>query len=99
MHILSLTFCFGFIALLIWRDCKRRPSVSYAIWVPTILMLILGSRHPSQWIQGGAVTVSEMGNEAGGSLLDALFFFVVIAVSFGIATGRGVIWNRIFTAN
>ncbi len=96
---IALGMSLFFSAWLLVKDSGRRKGVSLAVWVPTLLLMILSSRHPTQWITGGIVTVSEMGNEAGGSALDAGFFFITISASFVIATYRGMKWTRIFTAN
>ena len=83
---IALGMSLFFSAWLLVKDSGRRKGVSLAVWVPTLLLMILSSRHPTQWITGGIVTVSEMGNEAGGSALDAGFFFITISASFVIAT-------------
>ena len=84
---------------LIMQDIRRRKAVSIAVWVPTLLLMILSSRHPQQWITGGIVNVQEMGNEAASSPLDAGFFLLAILVSAAIALFRGVRWAKIFASN
>ena len=84
---------------LIVQDIRRRKAVSMAVWVPTLLLMILSSRHPQQWITGGIVNVQEMGNDAASSPLDAGFFLLTILVSAAIAIFRGVRWLRIFASN
>ncbi len=99
MPTLALVVCALFIAWLVARDCRHRASVSVAIWIPTILLLILGSRPVSLWVSGGSVRVVEMGNEAARNLPDQMFFFFVIVGSFVVASFRGLKWNKLFAAN
>jgi exopolysaccharide production protein ExoQ len=99
MPTLALFLCLAFIAWFVVRDCMRRTSVSAAVWIPTALLLILGSRPVSLWASGGRVFVGEMGNESSGSPLDLLFFVLVLVASFVVASSRGVNWNKVFAAN
>ena len=96
---LALSLSLIFSLWLLIRDSRRRVGVSLAVWVPILLLLILGSRRPAQWITGGIVTVTEMGNDASSSPLDASVFVVIIAASVLITTLRGMRWQRIFAAN
>jgi exopolysaccharide production protein ExoQ len=99
MPTLALFLCLAFIAWFVVRDCMRRTSVSAAVWIPTALLLILGSRPVSLWASGGRVFVGEMGNESSGSPLDLLFFVLVLVGSFVVASSRGVNWTKVFAAN
>src|ERR1700689_3592475 len=99
MPTLALSLCLAFIAWLVVRDCTRRTSVTAPVWIPTILLLILGSRPVSLWVSGGRVSIEEMGNETARSSLDQMFFFFVIIGSFLLASSRRVKWNRLFAAN
>src|SRR5208337_758215 len=95
---LLLFFCLVFIAWLLVRDCKRRPSVSAAAWIPTLMVLILGSRVPSGWFRQQRV-VTDLSNAAGGLLIDQVFFLLMIFGSWIVATSRGVKWGKLFAAN
>jgi len=77
----------------------RRPTVSAAVWIPIFLLLILGSRPISLWLSGGGGYIGEMGNEVAANPFDQLFYLVVIAGSFLIASMRGVKWQRLFATN
>ncbi|HEX4426667.1 MAG TPA: O-antigen ligase family protein [Terriglobales bacterium] len=81
------------------RDCKRRTSVSAAVWIPTILLLILGSRPVSLWLAGGAGSIGEMGNEIAGNLIDQLFFAFILGGALLVASSRRVKWGKFFAAN
>jgi O-antigen ligase len=97
--LLSLLFSTVFIVI----DCRRRKSVSAAVWVPTILLLILGSRHVSTWAAGGHPAVDVMGhvmgNENDASPLDTVFYGLVLAASLFIATARGINFLRVIRNN
>jgi len=95
---LALFSCLVFIAWLLVRDCKRRPSVSAAAWIPTLMVLILGSRVPSSWFRQQRV-VTGLGNESGGLLIDQVFYLLMIFGSWIVATSRGVKWGKLFAAN
>lgn len=99
---MSVVFLFLFLGFSVWlvaRDCARRKLVSAAVWIPTILLMILGSRPVSLWASGGRVVVNEMGNDVSGSPLDMLFFVVVLAASLAVASSRGFNWSKLFRSN
>src|SRR5258708_10711658 len=89
---IALFFCLVFIAWLLVRDSKRHTSTSAALWLPTLLVLILGSRNPSQWI--GAIN---SGNDV--PISDQVFYLLTIGGSWIIASRRGVNWHKLLTAN
>jgi exopolysaccharide production protein ExoQ len=106
MPTLALCVCLIFVAWFLARDVKRRPKLSAAIWIPTILILMLGSRPLSLWVSSGGSIIYEtgkarldMGNDAAGSPLDQGFFFLVLGGSFLIAQSRGFKWGKLFSTN
>jgi len=104
MALAALFACLVFIIWLIVRDCRLRKSVSYAVWVPTCLLLILGSRPLSMWLAGGTLTpgteaLGTMGNQEATSLADQLFQLSVLGASLLIAYSRRVRWRKLLAAN
>jgi exopolysaccharide production protein ExoQ len=106
MPILALCVCLIFIVWLVVRDVRRRPRLSAAIWIPTILILVLGSRSVSLWISSGGSVVYEtgkaridMGNDVAGSPLDQAFFFFILAGSLLVLQSRGFRWSKLFSSN
>ena len=99
MRAIALPLTLIFIAWLIVRDCRRRPSVSTAVWLPTILLIVLGSRPVSMWVSGQRAYVTEMGNEAAGNLVDQLFYLFTVVGCFSVASFRGMKWNKIIATN
>lgn len=94
----ALFLCLVFIAWLLVRDSKRHKSVSAALWLPTIMVLVQASRTPSGWF-GGRTFYTGLPNEGSGNLLDQAFFLLMIFGSWIIASSRGVKWNKLFAAN
>jgi len=90
----ALLLCLIFVAWLLNREIRRRPSMSRALWIPTLMVLMLGSRPISQWISGTPRAFT-----AGTSFLDEAFFACILAASFFIASARGVKWGRFLAAN
>jgi exopolysaccharide production protein ExoQ len=86
--IAALLLCFW----LLKRVVRRSPSVSAAIWIPTVYVMVMGSRPLSSWLQGGQKAKSA-------SLLDQLFSLVAIGAPLIIASMRGVKWGRFLGAN
>ncbi len=98
MAIPALILCLLFIVFLLVRDSRRRSSGSAALWIPTLLLLIIGSRPVSLWIGGGSI-YGVISNEAERSPLDQIFYFSVLGSSFVIATLRHVKWSKLFASN
>jgi exopolysaccharide production protein ExoQ len=90
----------AFIALFLIRDSKRRSSVSWALWIPTLVVLILASRSPSQWLSGGVnYSSGETGTTAFGNMLDQAFYLSMIVGAMLVASSRGVRWGKIVMMN
>jgi exopolysaccharide production protein ExoQ len=94
----ALIFCLLFIAFLLVRDSKRRATVSAATWIPTALLLILGSRPVSYWL-GANFSVVNMANEASTSPLDQLFYFSVLGSAVVVMTLRHVKFGQLLARN
>ena len=101
MSTLALAASLIFSFVLIVRDCRRRShSVSAAIWIPTILMLILGSRPASLWASGGTAHLGvEMANDAATSSIDQMFYLSILGSSLIVASLRGFKWSKLFAGN
>jgi exopolysaccharide production protein ExoQ len=95
----ALIVCLAFISWLVVRDVRRRPSVSAAIWIPTLLVMMLGSRPVSLWLSGGPIFVASAGNDADRSSLDQIFYLLVITSSVIICSSRHVKWSKLFASN
>lgn len=99
---IALFLCLVFIAGLLARDIKRRKSVNgWAIWIPTILLLIVGSRPVSVWIGAGTPSSSPTGlsNDAERSPIEQVFYLSVLLGGLLVGYSRRVQWKRFFGAN
>jgi|SRR5271165_725647 len=88
------------ITFLLARDSKRRKSLSWAIWIPILFLLIVGSRAPSLWLGvGRSYNGNGLANEAEGNSIDQIFFFAAIVACLSIATLRQFKWGKLFSGN
>lgn len=92
-------FCWAFIVFLLVRDSRRRASVSAATWIPTLTLLVLSTRTPSDWLGLQAAEATGFANDRSGNLIDQVFFASVIFASLIVAWSRRVKWGRVFAAN
>lgn len=96
---LALVACTILVVWLIALDIKRRPSVSFAVWIPITFLLILASRPVSLWVAGAKAITHEMGNEVAGSPVDQIFYLSVYLTALGVTLLRGFKWSRFFVFN
>ena len=67
----TLVFGFGILALFVlYRDPKSRPSL--ALWIPTVWILLAGSRMVSMWFKNPADVVRTASQVGEGSPLDSV---------------------------
>ena len=95
---LALSLSIAFSLWFIIRDSRRHKDVSIAIWIPTVLIAILGSRPLSLWLQSDVQFVG-LRNEAPRSVLDESFFLFVLGSSALIALSRNVKFFQLFKNN
>ena len=95
---LALLLCLILIATLLVRDFRRRETLSVAVWLPTVLLLILSSRPVTLWFGLQGVVVSA-DNYVEGSPFDRAFYLALILGSGAIATWRNFKWNKFIVAN
>jgi O-antigen ligase len=88
----------AFIAWLLVRDSKRRPNLSWAVWVPTIMVFILDSRMPSEWL-GQQSSSTGFSNDASGALVDQVFSLGIILSSLAVVMTRRIKWGKLISAN
>lgn len=83
---LALVLTLVFIFYLFKRDLGQPSTVSHALWIPWLWMMILGSKFVSEWLNPGA---SAAGNsyEDGSPIDRIVFLFLLISASY-------VLWQR-----
>jgi exopolysaccharide production protein ExoQ len=92
-------FCWTFIVFLLVRDSKRRAPVSATTWIPTLMLLVLATRSPADWLGLNAAQATNFANDRSGNLVDQVFFAAVIVASLIVARSRRVKWTKVFAAN
>lgn len=85
--VVALWLTLGFIFFLFWRERREQSSVSKAIWIPLIWLLITGSKSVSLWLTLGSYAT---GSPQDGSPLDAAVFFALILAGYKVLRQRGV---------
>jgi O-antigen ligase len=86
-------------AFLIWRDSRRTPGLSGALWLPIIWFFLVGSRFFSQWLSLFGLPGGETGSLEDGNPIDAVFFAVLIAAGIVVLYRRRVALSEIARQN
>jgi O-antigen ligase len=92
---LALILTLAFILWLMVRDMKARDSVSPALWIPLLWLLIIGSRPLSAWF-GLQITGD---SQLDGSPFDRLCFLVLIISGLLVLVRRHVRWSNLIAKN
>src|SRR5687767_7436952 len=91
----ALFACAFLVVALLRIERGRNPTASLALWIPTIWMLISGSRAVGRWF---AVDVGDIDAQSG-SLPDRLVLMTLTILAASIAARRKVQWSRILRDN
>jgi O-antigen ligase len=87
MSLIATFVCIAVIAGLFYLDRDAQARVSKALWIPTIWMLIVGSRAVSEW--GGVDHVANLSQRnADGSPLDAAIYGALIVAGLLVVNFR-----------
>ena len=84
---LALFLTLIFSGYLLWRDTRRAPQVSPALWLPVIWVFLIGSRFLSQWLNILGIPIGGASLEDG-SPLDAAFFMALITAGMAVLLHR-----------
>ena len=95
---IALLLCTAFVLVVFILDFKRKPKVTYALWIPLIWMSIVASRMISLWFNTGGFAASPEAYEQG-SPIDRAIFIVLIVIGLTILFRRRVRWFEIFRDN
>src|SRR5437867_6147864 len=87
-----------FIAYLFARDYKQEPKISGAVWIPTMWLIILGSRPVSQWLNLSADYESP-DQLLEGSPTDAAIYATLMFAAFIVLRKRQVSWGSVIRSN
>src|SRR5436190_1031487 len=88
-----------FIAYLFARDYKQEPNISGAVWIPTIYLLLLGSRSVSSWLGLGSSGLTTAEDVLEGSPVDALVFAALMFAAFVVLWNRHLPWGNMIRSN
>jgi len=93
----ALALTLLFIGYLFKREFSQQYKPSFALWIPCLWLLLLGSRPVSMWlnlgqpIQGSAIQ--------DGSPLERTIFFLLILAGLIALAKRSISWAQIFRSN
>ena len=91
----ALLAFFLFTYLLFRIERKLNPWASIALWIPTIWLLIMGSRPVGAWLNPAA----EGGSDLEGSAADRLVLNILIFLGIWVLSRRKVDWNHLIKQN
>ncbi len=98
---LALLICLAAILALLRFDQQWRSTVSSALWLPLLWLLILGSRPVSLWfapaavMKGGSAYLSYVD----GNALDRAIYLAMIVSGLVILARRAVRWRQVISQN
>lgn len=84
--ILALVLTVLLIGYLFWRDFRKEPRPSSAVWIPILWLLIIGSRQVSQWLGMGSSLQAQRLEE--GSPIDQAVFGALIFAGLCVLARR-----------
>ena len=95
--VLALTIWLALLFGLLCFDPAREPGISFALWIPLLWMLIIGSRLPSQWfgLQVGSLAQAM----AEGNPLDRSIDLAMIVICVAVLAARSFNWGSFVLRN
>lgn len=97
--ILAAALTFLFIGYLFYRDYRQGFVPSFALWIPCIWMIILGSRSFGEWLSLGAPVSGGGGDVTEGSPIDRAVFFSLMLAGFIVLSRRKVTLTQMLSNN
>jgi exopolysaccharide production protein ExoQ len=95
--LLALTLVVGLVIILLRIERRRNADASFALWIPTLWVLICGSRPLGRWIVHGSS--SDIVASQDGSTLDRVVLGALLAGALLVLFRRRMSWSRIATDN
>jgi exopolysaccharide production protein ExoQ len=96
-HIFGITFYYCVMGALFWFERNRNIRTSRELWIPTIWLLIIGSRPVSLWI--GMAPEASPDALVEGSPVDRIIYFALILAGLVILLRRSARVEQILRAN
>jgi O-antigen ligase len=83
---------------LLWIDSDRRSRPSLSLWIPSIWVLIIGSRMVSLWLASASASATSQSYEDG-SPIDAVIFALLTLGAIVTVVQRRPRWSELLTNN
>ena len=101
---IALTVTLVFIFYLFKRDFHEPYRPSHALWVPSIWLLLLGSRPLSYWLDLGLTSQDAFQSQAAGdymegSPIDRAGFLILMAAGLIVLFKRSIAWRQVLQNN
>jgi len=96
---LALILTLTAIAGLLWREARKSPQVSGALWLPVIWIFLVSSKFVGQWLATLGLTSERAVSMEDGSPIDAVVFLALIVAGAVVLARRGVTPGRIIAQN
>lgn len=97
--VVALTLSFAFTVVLCWYDRRRNPAQSWALWLPTLWLLILSSRPTSLWLSLDPHLMNGEADVTEGSPLDRAVYMSMMALGTIELIRRKIAWREVFSRN
>jgi O-antigen ligase len=95
--IVATILTLGFVFWMFRRDFRERPHVTPALWIPTLWLLLIGSRTVTQWLDMAGFNFG--GNYEDGTPADAVVFSLLIGAGVFVLYRRHVNLGQIISHN
>ena len=96
----ALMICMAVILVLLSIERRRHKDVSSRVWIPTVYMLIIGSRPLGTWFHSGSVdSLAAEELIAAGSPIDRAVLMALYALAFLLVAGKRIAWTRLVSKN
>jgi len=92
--ILALFLCFIFCIGLYIIDIKNESDVSVTLWIPTLWLMLCGSRSLDLWFNPSRDIVTGEGGS-----IDRIFLITLITITSLVLSQRKVNWHKIYRGN
>jgi exopolysaccharide production protein ExoQ len=92
--ILALLLCTVFVLVLLWFDRQESPTLSHALWIPAIWMLVIASKPLDLWFSEEQVVA-----DTEGSLIDRLVLSGILCLGLFLLAKRKLDWPRVIKSN
>jgi O-antigen ligase len=96
--LLAALLTVAFIRYCYKRDAAEQPNVTSALWLPTLWLMIIGSRLPSQWLNVVGIRLGGQSNEEGNPI-DAVIFSIIVFLGLRVLARRRVVLVEFFRFN